>query len=287
VKIYTNAFFALFFVGTTVCHAQSVWMADAMQRVRPTDAVGSGSHIQLYAAKGESESFQVVVHAPAAGLSQVNMSASNLVGPSTIPQTDLVFFREYYVTVTQGSPNFGVGNVPLGAGVYPDGLIPFKNPATGADLTGATLNAVPYNIPANQNQPFWIDVNVPRTAVAGNYTGTITVTSAAGNWALSVSLEVWNFTLPVSPNLKSTFGFHSQYGTAANNEVLLENRIQPFIIAPSDVSTLKNYGAAMSGLPYFNQSSGCTIETPPSEATLAAAVIPHLRLSGRRSEWLR
>jgi hypothetical protein len=267
-----RALITLVLLGYSSLFAQSVWVADSLQRVRPTDPAGTGTQVQLYAAKGESESFQVIVHAPAAGLSQVNMSASSLVGPGTISPANLVFYREYYVNVAQGSPNFGVGNVPLGAGVYPDGLIPFVNPATGADLTGATLNAVPYNVPANQNQPFWIDVNVPRTAVAGNYTGTVTVTSSAGTWTLNVSLQVWNFTLPVAPNLKSTFGFHSQYGTAANNEVLLENRIQPFIIAPSDVSTLKNYGAAMSGLPYFNQSSGCTIETPPSEATLAAAV---------------
>src|SRR5712691_1053237 len=216
-------------VGASMSYAQSVWVVGSMPRIGPSDAPGSASSISLYAAKGEGESFQVVVRAPSSGLSNVNMSASNLTGPGgTISSQSLTLYRESYVYVGSPSPDFGIGNRPQGAGWYPDGLIPFKDPATGLDLSGQSLDAVPYNIPGNQNQPFWVDINVPRSAAAGPYTGTITVTSSQGSWTVGVSLQVWNFTLPVASRLKSSFGFHGSYGNLANNQVLLQHRVQPF-----------------------------------------------------------
>src|SRR2546429_528612 len=186
-KVATFVVCALVSVGASMSYAQSVWVVGSMPRIGPSDGPGSASSISLYAAKGEAESFQVVVRAASSGLSQVNLTASDLTGPGTISKQNLTLYREYYVYVGQPSPDFGVGNRPQGAGWYPDGLIPFKDPATGLDLTGQTLDAVPYNMPGNQNQPFWIDINVPRGAAAGTYTGTITVTSAQGSWTVGVS----------------------------------------------------------------------------------------------------
>jgi hypothetical protein len=274
-KIVTRVI-ALGFLGITLTSAQTVWVADSLQRVRPTDNPGSGFNIALYAAKGESESFQVVVRGPSSGVSGVNLTTSGLTGPggATISAQNFTFYREYYVYVTNSSPDFGVGNRPMGPGWYPDGLIPFKNPSTGADLTGtsAAYNAVPFTIAANHNQPFWIDINVPRTAVAGNYTGNVVITSSLGTTSVNVTLKVWNFTLPVAPRMKSSFGFHNSYGSRANNQVLLDHRIQPFVTNAPDVSALQPHGLQISGLPFFNQSSGCTIETPPSVTTIANAV---------------
>ncbi len=251
-KVAISFVYALVSVGASMSYAQSVWVVGSMPRIGQSDTPGTASSISLYAAKGEGESFQVVVRAPASGLSQVNLSASDLIGPggTTISKQSLTFYREYYVYVSQSSPDFGVGNRPMGVGWYPDGLIPFKDPATGLDLTGQTLDAVPYNIPVNQNQPFWVDINVPRSAAAGTYTGTITVTSSQGSWTVGVSLQVWNFTLPVASRLKSSFGFHGSYGNLANNQVLLQHRIQPFFITPaSDLPALITYGAEIVGLP--------------------------------------
>src|SRR5258708_33159979 len=138
-KAATSVVCALVAVGASVSYAQSVWVVGSMPRIGPSDAPGSASSISLYAAKGEAESFQVVVRAPSSGLSNVNLSASNLVAPggAMISQQSLTFYREYYVYVGSPSPDWGIGNRPLGAGWYPDGLIPFKDPATGLDLTGA------------------------------------------------------------------------------------------------------------------------------------------------------
>src|SRR5258708_4345922 len=263
--------FILLAVG--LLQAQSAWVVDSLQRVGMTDAAGSTTSMALYAAKGEAESFQVIVHAPSSGLTITNLTASDLAGPSgaTISQPNFTFYREYYVNVAAPSgPNLGGTNLSMGAGWYPDPLIPFKDPATGQALKG-TYEAVPYALAGNHNQPFWIDINVPRTAVAGHYTGTVTVTTSLGTFTLPITLQVWNFSLPTAPRLKASFGFGGN-ATVADLEVLLQNRISPFIIGASQVSSLKPYGAEITGLSFFNLSSGCTVETLPSLSTVAAAV---------------
>ncbi len=265
---------ALLSLTLGLMYGQTVWVVDSLQRVGPADAAGTGLSIDLSAAKGESQSFQVVVQAPSAGLSINNLSTAGLTGPNgaTIPASDFTFYREFYVQVTQPSPDFGTGNRPLGAGWYPDALIPFVNPNTGAPLSGGTYVPLPYALAGDHNQPFWIDINVPRSAVAGTYTGTVLVSSSVGTTTVDVTLTVWNFSLPVTPNMKSSFGYNVGWGVLANSDVLLQHRINPFGINTQDIPSLIADGMTTGALPYYNQSSGCTIATPPSVATIAAAV---------------
>ncbi len=134
-------------------------------------------------------------------MSNVNVSVSNLNGPggAVIPSTAFTLYREQYVYVNQSSPNWNGTNQPLGAaGWYPDGLIPFTDPATGSPITGATLEAVPFTLGSAKNQPIWVDVLVPRNAVPGAYTGTFTVTSNQGSVTGTIALTVWHFTLPLA-----------------------------------------------------------------------------------------
>jgi len=265
---------ALAFFGLAPASAQSVWVVDSLQRVGPSDAAGSTSSIGLYAAKGESESLQVIVKAPSNGLSISDVVASDLVGPggSLISKQNITLYREYYVDVTKPSPDFGTGNRPLGAGWYPDALIPFVDPATGLPPSSATYDAVPYSVAGGKNAPFWVDVNVPRNAVPGNYTGTITVKSSLGSYNVSVALTVWHFSMPADSNLKSSFGFHGSLANVANNKVLLSNRVQPFVVPARDFPTLEPYGLNIVGLPYYNESSGCTVNPPPSVSSIQSAI---------------
>src|SRR5207245_4269788 len=130
------------------------------------------------------------------------------------------------VNVNPSSPDLGGSNRPLGPGWYADGLIPFVDAATGAPPSGATIKAVPANIAAGTNQPFWVDVFVPRTATAGLYTGSFAVTSDQGNASGKITLQVWNFTLPLQPTLKTSFGLFQQKTLAAEQE-LLRNKVMP------------------------------------------------------------
>src|SRR5712691_11676948 len=113
----------------------------------------------IYAAKGEYESFQIIVRAGSA-LSGVNVVVPDLVGPGgqIIPKSNLTLFSEHYVYVSQGISSAEAGwhaaNLRQGPGWYPDGLVPFNDPITGASLSnsGAQYVAVPFNLSANTNQ---------------------------------------------------------------------------------------------------------------------------------------
>jgi hypothetical protein len=180
----------------------TVWVTDPLTRVQPTDAPGTARSAAIKAARNEYEAFQLVVRAPSgSALSNVNVVASDLVGPATIGRANVTLYRAHYVTVTQSSPQS-----PYPPGSYADALIPFTHPETGQAL-GGRFPAAPFPVSAGRNQPVWVDVFVPASTPAGTYTGTVTVTaSGVQSTVIPVTLTVWNFTLPVASSMKSTFG---------------------------------------------------------------------------------
>jgi hypothetical protein len=252
-----------------------------------TDAPGSAPQAQLYAARGEYESFLIVVRAPSGiNLTNVNVSVSDLTSSTgqSIPKSNLALFREHYVYVNTSSPDWGGSNRPLGAGWYADGLIPFVDPATGAaPAATATLKAVPYAVPAGTNQPFWVDVFVPRMAGAGSYTGSYTVTSDQGNASGTIALEVWNFTLPMKPSLKSSFAFF-QANTLAGQQELLRNKVAPLSVnATDEPGLMNNYGLGTTNLDFWSGAdiSNCVMPPAPMAGEIRKAVAkhsPHVKL---------
>jgi hypothetical protein len=225
--------------------------------------------MELYAARGEAESFQVVVRVPTGGLTNVKVSASDLTGPggSVITARNLSLFREHYVYVSSPTPDWiYFTNHPSGApGWFPDGLIPSIDPDTGAPPSAtATLKAFPFALDAGKNQPVWIDVNVPRGTAAGRYTGTVNVTADQGSANVSMDITVWGFELPLQPNLKSAFGCAGA-PTVAQNKELLRNRIMPCgLVDPTLERTFIDtlgLNAVQTG-PFF--SEGCSTNWIPT-----------------------
>ena len=216
-----------------------VWTAPSMHRVGMSEAAGSGAEVSLTAARGEYESFQIVTNGATKGLGNVNVTVSDLHGPAgqTIPKTSFTLYREKYMHVTGSSPNWKGSNQPLGPGWYPDALIPFTDPETGKPISGARLEAVPFDVKAGNNQPIWVDLLVPRSAEPGKYSGNYTVTSDQGAFTGPISLRVWNFTLPAAPALKSSFLFF-QAGTVDGQRELLRNKISPLSTSSADQARL-------------------------------------------------
>jgi hypothetical protein len=236
-----------------------VWVASGLIRVGKTEAPGMVSSIDVSGARGEIVDAQIIVHAPPSGLTNVNVSASDLTAPGggTISASNITLYREYYVSVT-GTANYGGGsNPPLGSGTYPEPLIPFNDPETGAPLcnTPATLKACNSHIIAGENQPYWIDISIPHgatTSPSGTYTGNITVTSAQGAVTVPVSLTVWNFELPAQP---SELSLWTLWPPAAGNTVtsvaraLMRNKVMSWFDDPATASSDKtNAGLNRSGL---------------------------------------
>jgi hypothetical protein len=142
---------------------------------------------------------------------------------------------------------------------------------------------VPFDLKAGNNQPIWVDLLVPRTAAAGQYSGTYTVTSKQGNFTGPIALTVWNFTLPAAPALKSSFLFF-QAGTLAAQRELLRNKLSPLSTSTADQpSLMKEHGlSATSTGPFSGADVGrCNMSPAPSVSqfkSLASAQQPGLML---------
>jgi hypothetical protein len=52
------------------------------------------------------------------------------------------------------------------------------------------------HLPGGQNQPYWLTVRIPKAAVAGDYTATLTVTVGGVAQAVPVKLHVYDFAIP-------------------------------------------------------------------------------------------
>lgn len=79
---------------------------------------------------------------------------------------------------------------------YPDILVP--------------LELVPnFTIAAGQNQSVWADIYIPKTAPAGTYTGTVTVSEdGQATRAIPVQLQVYGFALPDVPSAQVMAAFN-------------------------------------------------------------------------------
>jgi hypothetical protein len=261
------------------------WVSPRLVRVGQTDAPGTTSSISLFGARGETVDTQVIVQGPAGGLTNVNVTASSLTGPGgvTIPASNVTLYREHYLTVT-GTASYGGGsNPPLGSGTYAEPLIPFNDPETGSPLCGtaALLKACNATIAAGQNQPYWIDISVPRgatTSPLGAYTGSISITADQGSATIPVTVTVWNFELPMQP---SELSLWTLWPPAAGNttstlaQALMRNKVMGWYdVAANASSDVTNLGLNRSGLDgyyYIGIQCNGSYSSLPSTSQINAA----------------
>lgn len=250
------------------------WTAWGLDHIGQNDAPGSGRSVSLLAARGEYESFQVGIRADGGPLSGISVAISNFTAPggAVIPAASTTIYREHYIQVRHSSPDRGGANRPLGPGTYADALVPiFEN---GHTLLGGRVVGAPFDVSANQNQPVWVDVLVPRDAQPGTYSATLNVTSDQGRAAIPVSLKVWRFALPEKPALKTSFGLHGSLTHDVNaQQVLLNHRISPTLVDASRARSLRAAGLSAAALPFTSNASRqrCTMEPPPASSVIVGA----------------
>jgi hypothetical protein len=205
---------------------------NSLERIGQSQALFGNTQAVIKAAKNEVESFQVVVGAVSKSVRIVKAEMSDLTGKTgTIGRENITLFREEYARVRRSSPM-----AQLPPGLYPDPLVPFNNPQTGAPIepfsqfrkkwgepfvsSGYEMYAVPFDVWKGENQAIWVDVYIPVNTPAGEYKGAFTVTLAdfPDQWGplpetvinkiltLPVSVSVWNFTLPNGPTHRNHFG---------------------------------------------------------------------------------
>jgi hypothetical protein len=178
----------------------NIWVTDGMSKVhQDSGSAGAVKWSILYAAQNEFESFQIHEQATASPITLNNVTVTDLVNAQTgthiAASTNIFVYREAYLNITSPSDVYAT------TGYYPDILIPTVDPYYHQART-----AFPVTIAANQNQSVWIDVLVPTTAPSGYYVGTATVTNGGATYAtLPILLAVWNFSLPSTPTLVTSY----------------------------------------------------------------------------------
>lgn len=106
IGIFSGVVFLMPLLAESATSKPTVWVVFGMERVAQKDEPQQRRRIELFAARGEDEPFQIAVHSTGKPLSNVNLTFSDLHGPkgSVIGKDNLVAYREHYVHVAHGSP---------------------------------------------------------------------------------------------------------------------------------------------------------------------------------------
>ena len=185
----------LFIFAPIAAFAQNVTVANASVKIRPADGPGPVVPAVMKAAQNEFEAVQFVITGPTTG---VSVTPPTLVGPggATIPANEVRLYRVDYIDVQTPS------NIEGATGLWPYALIPDVD-----EIVNEKRNAFPIDVPAGQNRVVWLQVHVPLGQTPGTYEGSLLVTGTGlGTTSVPVTLHVWDFALPSTSSLPSTFG---------------------------------------------------------------------------------
>jgi hypothetical protein len=274
-------FLAIVFAGARVEARPLVWVVPALARVGPDEPAEGISQIVLWAGRGEYESFQVIVRGPAGGMARATIWASGLIGArgQIISKANIHLYREQYVHIAKGSPDRGGTNRPLGPGWYADALIPVNDAVmdyagSSPERNEAIKARTAFTVAVGKNQPFWIDVFVPRSAESGEYHGTVTVAGKQGTASIRITLHVWNFESPLRPSLRSAFWIFndakskppvSYADRPENQQLLLEHKLMPLAVDPAkEREFIDRFGLNISLLKWFDTASYGHCNQPPA-----------------------
>jgi hypothetical protein len=197
------------------------WTADAMQKVRPFDNPPDKlkDSVEIEAARNEFEPFQIVFRAGAEDVDGMDVDVSDFEGPdhAVLSKNNITVYFERYLDLPQPSSIEGA------AGEWPDALIPRID-----RYFGERRNAFPFRVADHRNQPIWIEVYVPPTTRPGAYHGNVSIVlKDKRDASIPVTLQVWNFTLPSTSTLPTTFGLNGliavkqHYGGYTNDEEIV------------------------------------------------------------------
>lgn len=164
-------------------------------KLRPASTLPASRVARIEAARNEWEPYQIAFGGGISGLVITGATPSDLVGPATIPAARSFVHVEAMVDVPMPS------SVEGGFGAWPDALVP------AVDLIwDEPRSAFPVTVPPFELRALWIDVLVPDDAPAGDYAGSVHVTSSEGDFDVPVELHVFDFALPSTPTMRTLFG---------------------------------------------------------------------------------
>lgn len=261
--------------NTAIDSDLEVWTTHSLDRVRKNRQTEAQKDFALYGAKGEYQSFQIVANSNGKDVIVTDLIVSDFKGENgTLAAKDYVtVYREHYIEVSENSPKIGDNVVPEGTGMIPDALIPAVDPTTKEKLSGNRFNAFPHTVTAEECQPFWIDVEIPRTAKAGEYTATYTVVTENGVQSGKITLTVWD--IEISKTASQGVHFRTtQVKTEQRAMVAAQHRM----FSPGYDETLEQklkdkYGLNLTSVSFWsgaNEATHTMKEAPKVEAVKTA-----------------
>jgi hypothetical protein len=183
-------------------------------RVRQKGDFKGTEAVEIAGARGEFESFQVVVTATGANLRRISAEISPLQKgtEASIPAKNVRIYREVFIPIRYSSPGATVA-----PGLIADPLVPFVDPYTGREIPeprwndrgqeGPRFGGTGFDLWQEMHQPLWVDVEIPKDAAPGVYSGTFTVRARGTEpVTIPVRLTVWDFVLPEGPTHENHFG---------------------------------------------------------------------------------
>ena len=166
----------------------NIWYAGSTIKVMKYDnAPDEYGKIELYAAKNEYESFQIVLNSKRE-IDKMNVFVSDLMNETgnKIGKENIFIKKVEYVKVTKPTDDYGKKDY------YPDPLPP---------VTSA------FKVYPSINTPVWITIRIPENTSAGAYTGKIIMVSGELKYDIPFKITVWNFSIPIKSSVRSCFGF--------------------------------------------------------------------------------
>ncbi|WP_347242811.1 glycoside hydrolase domain-containing protein [Thermogutta sp.] len=176
--------------------AAELWVEDIHTKVlrdaRPSDHAPRECHLE--AARNEYESAQLVVKSPTP-VKEVTVKVSELLHENEKDRISEDHIRVRfigYIHLDKNTPDSELVRVATAPCDVPDPLLEDSTIALAAD----------------QAQPVWITVFVPKDAKPGTYRGTVTVSLDGEETKLPITLKVFSFVLPAERHLFVTNWFN-------------------------------------------------------------------------------
>jgi hypothetical protein len=193
-----------------------VWTATSYENIFRTAAkpTGASNVVGLVMAKNEYQSGQVLLRNNEAFTIE-NVTFSDLIsGSNTINKSNIKFNYVEYEHLT--------GNSCGGGPWIPGQVIP-------GDFPDALSNEKTVEVAANSTQPIWVTVYVPKETKAATYAGTMTISTAGGEYKVEISVEVCNVTLPDPSKGEFSSMLWQNIGGSWGNRISIDNHKADFI----------------------------------------------------------
>ena len=165
------------------------WIGNTHKIMRDTPVPEKKGIIFIQAAQNETEGFQLIL-SPQKDIENIAITVSDFSNKdrALIPAKNVTIRNVEYVHVTKPSGKLHK------TGWYPDPLPLYERPLS---------------VKSGINTPVLITVKVPKKAAPGIYSAEIRLKSPSWEVSIPVKLQVWNFTLPDNPSMRSAFGLYS------------------------------------------------------------------------------